>query len=311
MRRKAAAPRAPRTPTDLGGRGWWAAARRAVREIKNDDLSDWAAALTYYAMLSIFPAMLVLTSVLGLIGRSATQPLIDNLGKAAPSEIRKILTGSLRNLQHHQGGAGVLALVALAGALWSASGYVAAFMRASNAIYDVPEGRPVWKTAPVRLLVTLGTMVLMTAAAFMVVVTGGIARRVGDMIGAGSSAVAAWDIAKWPVLLAVVFLAIAILYWASPNARQGFRWVTPGSLVAVLVWLIASGLFAMYVANFASYNKTYGTLAGAVIFLVWLYLSNMAVLLGAEFDAELERGRAIAAGHPAAQEPYVELRDQP
>ena len=205
--------------------------------------------------------------------------------------------------------AGILAVVGLAGALWSASGYIGAFMRASNAIYDVPEGRPIWKTLPIRLGVTVVVMVLLAVSAVAVVATGGVADRLGRLLGIGSAAVSAWNILKWPVLLLIVSFMFALLYWASPNARQGFRWVSPGGILAVVVWVLASVAFAIYVANFSSYNKTYGSLASVIIFLVWLWLSNTAILLGAELNAELERGRAIAGGHPEDREPYMELRD--
>jgi membrane protein len=183
-------------------------------------------------------------------------------------------------------------------------------MRAANKIYDVEEGRPIWKTLPVRLGVTVVMMVLLAVSAIAVVLTGSLAKQVGDLIGVGSSAVNVWDIAKWPVLLLVVSLMFTILYWASPNVKQpGFRWLSPGGIIAVATWVIASGAFAVYVANFSSYNKTYGALAAIVVFLVWLWISNIAVLLGAEFNAELERGRRIEAGHPAGEEPFVEPRD--
>jgi len=301
---------APEGPTDLGGGSWRDVLRRTVREFSEDNLTDWAAALTYYGILAIFPMLIVLVSILGLVGTSATQPLIDNLGKVAPGPAQQIFTSAITNLQKSQGTAGVLFVVGLVGALWSASGYVAAFMRASNAIYDVEEGRPIWKTAPVRVSVTLVLVVLLAVSAVAVVLTGGLAKQVGNVIGVGSSAVTAWDIAKWPVLLLVISLMFAILYWASPNVKQpGFRWVSPGGLLAVVVWIAASALFAVYVANFGSYNKTYGALGGVIIFLVWLWISNVAVLLGAEFNAELERGRRIEAGMPADREPFVEPRD--
>lgn len=296
-------------PSQLSARSWLAALKRTVREFRVDALGDWAAALTYYSVLSIFPALLVLVSLIGLAGRPTIQGLVDNLGQVAPGSVNEILQTAIQNLQRSQGSAGVLALVGLAAALWSASGYVAAFMRASNVIYDVPEGRPVWKTVPIRLGVTVVVMILLAVSAVAVVVTGGLADRVGRLLGIGPAAVTAWDVAKWPVLLLLVSLLFALLYWASPNARQGFRWVTPGGILAVVVWVAASIAFALYVANFASYNKTYGSLGGVIVFLVWLWLSNLAILLGAELNAELERGRAIAAGHPADAEPYMELRD--
>jgi membrane protein len=301
--------RAPEHPTDLTGPAWSAAVKRTVREFRVDNLTDWAAALTYYGVLSIFPAMLVLVSLIGLAGQDATETLIQNVEEVAPEAVRQVLVTGIQQLQQSQRTAGALAIVGLAVAFWSASSYIAAFMRASNAIYDVPEGRPLWKTLPIRIGVTVLITTLLAISALAVVITGGLADRIGRVLGIGSAAVTAWDIAKWPVLLIIVSFMFALLYWASPNARQGFRWLTPGGILAVVVWLIASGAFAVYVANFGSYNKTYGSLAGVIIFLVWLWISNIAVLLGAELNAELQRGRAIAGGHPDEKEPYLELRD--
>jgi membrane protein len=300
---------APDSPTDLSGGSWLAAARRALKEYKADDLQDRAAALTYFGIQSIFPGLLVLVSLLGVLGKSATQPLITNLGNAAPASVRKIVLSDVTHLQHSHAAAGILGIAGILLALWSASNYVAAFMRASNVIYDVPEGRPIWKTAPIRLGVTLVTLILLVAAAVIVVVTGALAQKVGNVLGLGSTAVTVWDIAKWPVLLIIIGLILAILFWASPNARHGFQWVSPGGFAAVVLWLVASALFAVYVANFGHYNRIYGSLGGIIIFLIWMWISNVAILLGAEFNAELERGRAVAAGHPAGQEPFSELRD--
>jgi membrane protein len=300
---------APNTPSELPKTSWWGAVKRTFAEFKDDNLADWAAALTYYGVLSIFPAMLVVISLVGLGGTSVSQSLITNVGDLAPGAVKQVLTNALAELQRGQGGAGLVALAGLAVALWSASGYVAAFMRASNVIYDVPEGRPIWKTIPLRIAVTLVTLVLLAASAIAVVISGPLAQRVGDILGFGSAAVTAWSIAKWPILLLVVSFLFALLYWASPNAKRGFRWVTAGGVLALVVWLLASAGFAFYVANFGSYNKTYGSIAGVIIFLVWLWISNTAILLGAELNAELERGRAIAGGHPEDQEPYVEPRD--
>jgi YihY family inner membrane protein len=300
---------APERPTQLPGGSWWAAVKRTVREFQVDNLKDWAAALTYYSVLSIFPALLVLISLVDLAGPSTIERLLDNLGQVAPGSVNQILEGAITNLRQTRGSAGVLALVGLAVALWSASNYIAAFMRASNAIYDVPEGRPVWKTLPIRIAVTVVVMVLLAVSAVAVVATGGLADRIGRLLGLGSAVVTAWDLVKWPVLLLLISFLFALLYWASPNAKQGFRWVTPGGILAVVVWVVASAGFALYVANFGSYNKTYGSLASVIIFLLWLWLSNTAILLGAELNAELERSRAIAAGHPPDEEPYMELRD--
>ena len=299
----------PERPTQLPGRSWWAAVKRTVREFRVDNLSDWAAALTYYSVLSIFPALLVVVSLVDLAGSKTIQTLLDNLGEVVPGSVNQILATAIENLQQTRGSAGVLALVSLAVALWLASRYIAAFMRASNAIYDVPEGRPIWKTLPIRIGVTVVVMMLLAVSAVAVVATGGVAARFGRLLGIGSTAVRVWDIAKWPVLLLIAGFLFGLLYWASPNARQPFRWVTPGGILAVVVWVLASAGFAVYVANFGSYNKTYGSLASVIIFLVWLWLANTAILLGAELNAELERGRAIAAGHPPDEEPYMELRD--
>jgi membrane protein len=299
----------PDDPTDLSGGSWLAAAKRALKEYKADDLQDRAAALTYFGIQSIFPGLLVLVSLLGLLGKSATQPLINNLGKAVPASVSKIITSEVTHLQGAHAASGIIGIVGLVLALWSASNYVAAFMRASNAIYDVPEGRPIWKTAPIRVGVTVVTMILLVAAAVIVVVTGGLAQKAGNLLGLGPTAVTIWNIGKWPVLLIIVGLILAILFWASPNAKHGFQWVSPGGFIAVVLWLIASALFAVYVANFSHYNKIYGSLAGIIIFLIWMWISNVAILLGAEFNAELERGRAIAGGHPVDEEPFSELRD--
>jgi membrane protein len=266
----------PDDPTDLSGGSWVAAAKRTLKEYKDDGLQDRAAALTYFGIQSIFPGLLVLVALLGFVGRSGTQPLISSLSKAAPASIGKIITSEVTHLQHSHAASGIVGIVGIVLALWSASNYVSAFMRASNAIYDVPEGRPLWKTGPIRLGVTLVTMILLVAAAAIVVVTGGLAQKVGNILGIGPTAVTVWEIAKWPALLVIIGLILAILYWASPNARRGFQWVSPGGFIAVVLWLIASALFALYVANFGHYNKVYGSLAGVIIFLIWMWISNVA-----------------------------------
>jgi membrane protein len=298
----------PGKPTELRGRSWFGVLKRTVTEFKKDNLTDWAAALTYYGILALFPALLVLVSLIGLAGQNTAQSLIDNIAGAAPGSAKTIITNAIQNLQNSKGSAGILFIVGIAGALWSASGYVGAFSRASNAIYEVGEGRPFWKLRPQQVLITLVMVILLAASAIAVVVTGGLADQVGNLVGVGSTAVTVWDIAKWPVLVVLVSIMIGILYWASPNVRQpGFRWISPGSFLAVGIWIVASAAFAFYVANFGSYNKTYGSLGGVIVFLVWLWLSNVAILLGAEFDAELTRGREIEAGR--AGDPILPPRD--
>ena len=305
------AKQAPESPTDLKRPSWVGVLKRTVKGFQRNNLTDWAAALTYYGVLSIFPALIVLVSVLGLIGTSATEPLIDNLGDVAPGPAKEIFTSAIENLEGSQGAAGVFFVIGILGAIWAASGYIAAFMRASNAIYAMEEGRPIWKTLPVRVGLTALLMLLTAASAVAVTLTGGLAEEVGNLLGLGDTAVTVWNIAKWPVLLLLVSFMFAVLYWAAPNVKQpGFRWISPGGLLAVVGWVIASAAFAFYVANFGSYNETYGTLAGSIVFLVWLWISNLMILLGAEFNAELERGRAIEGGmRPPDKEPFVEPRD--
>ncbi|HEX2070618.1 MAG TPA: YihY/virulence factor BrkB family protein [Thermoleophilaceae bacterium] len=301
---------APDGPTDLDSGSKKGVLRRTFTEFQDDNLTDWAAALTYYGVLSIFPALLALVSVVGLLGESTTQSLIDNVEQAAPGPARDIVVSAIENLSN-QGSAGILFVVGLAGALWSASGYVAAFMRASNSIYDIGEGRPIYKTLPVRIGTTLVLVILLAITALAVAITGPLAEEVGSLVGLGDTAVTVWDVAKWPVLFLVVSFMFAFLYWAAPNAKQpGFRWISPGGMLGVAIWIVASALFALYVASFASYNETYGSLGGVIAFLVWLWISNLAILIGAEFNAELERGRRIEAGDVGPdEEPFVEPRD--
>jgi membrane protein len=304
--------REPEQPTDVPKPAWGGVLKRTMREFQGDNLTDLAAALTYYGVLAIFPMLIVIVSVLGLIGNSVTQPLLQNVSAIAPGAAQSILKSAITNIQSHKGTAGVLFIVGLLAALWSASGYIAAFMRAANVVWDVPEGRPFYKTIPIRLAVTLITVVLLTVSAAAVVLTGSLAGKVGNVIGVGSTAVTIWDIAKWPVMVVLVSFILAILYYAAPNVRQpGFAWVSPGSMLAVVLWIVVSALFAFYVASFSSYNKTYGAMASVVVFLVWLWLTNVAILLGAEFNAELERGRQIIGGHPEEKEPYLPMRDEP
>ncbi|MER5512738.1 YihY/virulence factor BrkB family protein [Streptomyces sp. NPDC002766] len=302
--------RAPDTPTKLPKGAWRAVLKGSLREFKDDELTDRAAALTYYGVLALFPALLVLVSLLGISGKSATDSVLANIKKFAPGSARDIITRAVEQLQSNAGVGSVMAIVGIVLAVWSASGYVAAFIRAANAVYDMPEGRPVWKILPVRLGVTIVLLVLAVVSALIVVFTGSLARQAGRALGIGDTALTVWSIAKWPVLVVLVTVMIAILYWATPNAKvKGFRWVTPGSFLALVIWMIASAGFAFYVANFASYNKTYGTMAGVIVFLLWLWITNLAILLGLEFDAETVRQRAIAGGHPPEAEPYTQPRD--
>ncbi|SFR20107.1 membrane protein [Lentzea waywayandensis] len=297
-------------PTKLPKGAWWGVLKRTVKEFNDDNLTDWAGALTYYAVLSLFPGLIVLTSVLALLGDTTTQELLKYVDQVAPGQAGELIRSSVEELRKGQSAAGLLGIIGLLTAFWTASGYLGAFMRASNAVYDVEEGRPFWKTVPLRLALTLGSVVLVSLTLGALVLTGGVADTVGNFLGLGDTVVTVWDVVKWPVILLLVSLAFAVLYWAAPNVRQpGWRWITPGSLLAIVLWALATVGFALYVANFASYNKTYGSLGGVIVFLVWLWISNIAVLLGVEFDAELARGRRIEQG--ADPESSPEPRDLP
>jgi len=286
--------------------------KRTVTKFRADNLTDWAAALTYYGILSIFPSLIVLVSILGLAGDSATQSVLDNVNALGPGPAQDIVNGAIKQIAASQGTAGVALAVGLAAALWSASGYVGAFSRASNVMYEIDEGRPFWKLRPLQLVVTMVLLLLVAISAIAIVVTGPLAEQVGKLFGLEGTAVTVWDIAKWPVIVLVVITMLAVLYYATPNVRHpGFRWITPGGVLAVFLWIAASAAFALYVANFSSYNATYGSLAGVVAFLVWLWISNLAVLLGAELNAELERGRELESGVPQEETIAIEPRSQP
>ena len=300
----------PDSPGDVPKAGWFAVVKRSFKQFKHDNVTDFAAALTYFGILAIFPFILALVSVLGLLGKSQTDQVVKNISAIAPGAITGVLNSIIGQVQGKAGAAGLALIISLALALWSASGYVAAFMRASNVIYGVEEGRPIWKTAPVRLLVTLALVVMLAVSAVMVIATGPVAKQLGSAFGVGDTAVLVWEIAKWPVLIIVVSLMFSLLYLACPNVKQpGLKWVSLGGVIAVLVWILASALFALYVSLAGSYNKTYGTFATVIIFLVWLWITNIALLLGAEINAESQRERAIQAGLSADVEPFAELRD--
>jgi len=303
--------RAPDSPTDLGGTSKKDTLKRTFKEFSADNITDWAAALTYYGVQALFPALIALVSIIGLVGSSATDPLIENVGKVAPGPAKEILTSAIMGLASSKGAAGFAFIIGLLLALNSASSYVSAFTRASNAIYDVEEGRPVWKLKPQQIGIVLVLILLLVVIAVAVTVSGPLAQEVGKVIGVGDTAVTIWDIAKIPVIILLVSFLFAFLYWAAPNVKQpGFKFVSPGGIVAVVIWIIASLLFALYVSQFASYNKTYGSIGGVIAFLVWLWITNIAILFGAEFNSELQRSQQREAGQRAPlDEPFLEPRD--
>ncbi len=295
--------------------GWFATLRRTATEFSEDNLTDWAAALTYYGLLSLFPALIALVSVVGVIGdpQSTTRTITDIVTRIGPESAAQTFSGPIESITSNQSRAGIALVVGLLVALWSASGYVGAFMRVSNVIYETPEGRPIWKLRPLQMLVTLAMVILLALVALGLVLTGPIVDAVAEPIGLSSTATTIWDIAKWPVLAALFVTMISILYYASPNVKvRGFKWVTPGSIVALVVWVLASAGFAFFVSNFGSYDKTYGALAGMVVLLIWLWITNLAILFGHELNAERERSAEIGEGKARAdREIQLEPRDEP
>jgi membrane protein len=303
----------PEKPSDLEKRSWWKTIKRTVQEFQDDNITDRAAALTYYSVLSLFPALLVLVAILGLAGgQKTTQALLDIINKVGPKSAVDTFRPAIEGVINSKGGAGALFGVGLLGAVWSASGYVGAFFRAANDIWEIEEGRGPAKLIPLRLGVTLLMLTLVAAVMIALVISGPLAEAVGSVVGLGGTAVTVWSVAKWPVILLVVAGLVAFLYYVAPNARlPGFRWVTPGGFFAVIASIVASIGFGFYVSNFGSYNATYGALGGVIVFLLWLWIINNALLLGAELDAELERSRQLEAGMDAEEELQLEPRTEP
>jgi membrane protein len=291
---------APDSPTDIKGRQWGQVLKRTVKEFRKDNLTDWAAALTYYGVLALFPALIALVSIVGLLGQSTVNNLKQNIGAIpAAGQAKQIILNTINNLASHPNAAGIAFIIGLAIAVWSASAYIGAFIRASNAIYETGEGRPFYKLRPLQMGITLVMLILITLTLAAIVITGPVTQKVGQAIGLGNTGQTIFDIAKWPVILLVVSFMFSLLYYAAPNVKQpGFKWFTPGGVLAVLIWLAASALFALYVKFFPN-NKTYGSFGGVIVFLTWLWISNIAVLLGQEMNAELERQRELDAGLPA------------
>ena len=289
--------------------------KRTLAEFQEDNLSDWAAALTYYGLLSLFPALIAMVSLIGIFGdpQTTTAKLTEIVNEIGPESSAETFKGPIESIVKNQSAAGLAFVFGLALALWSASGYVGAFIRASNIIYETPEGRPFWKLRPLQIAVTLAMIVMMALLAIGLVLTGPVVEAIARPIGLSGTAVDVWNIAKWPVMAAIFILMVDVLFYASPNVKvRGFRWVTPGALVAIVVWAIASALFALYVSNFGAYDKTYGTLAGLVVLLLWFWITNLAILFGHQLNAERERSAEIEEGIPRAEKRIqLEPRDDP
>jgi membrane protein len=295
--------------------GLFATLKRTLTEFQEDNLSDWAAALTYYGLLALFPALIAMVSLIGIFGdpKTTTGTLTEIIEEIGPASASETFQGPIESIVDNRSAAGLAFVFGLALALWSASGYVGAFTRASNIIYETPEGRPFWKLRPLQIAVTLAMIVMMALLALGLVLTGPVVSAIADPIGLSSTAVDVWNVAKWPVMAAIFILMVDVLYYTTPNVKlRGFKWVTPGALVAIVVWAIASAQFAFYVANFSSYDKTYGTLAGLVVLLLWFWITNLAILFGHQMNAERERSAEIEEGLPRAEkEIQLEPRDEP
>ncbi len=301
----------PDSPTDLTRRSWKMAFTGALSKFSRDQGTDLAASLTYYSVLALFPALIALVSLLGVFGQGpGTVDAVLEVGEDfVPAETLETIRPIIESMTQNQA-AGIGLFIGLAGALWSASGYVGAFGRAMNRIYGVDEGRPIWKLRPLMLLVTLVVLVLVALTAMSLVLTGPVARGVGNVVGLEDTAVQIWGIAKWPVLLLIVMAIVAILYYATPNVQQPrFRWISVGAAFAVVVWIVASGLFGLYVSMAGNYDATYGSLASVIVFLLWLWITNIALLLGAELDVEVERSRELQAGMAAEEDILLPPRD--
>lgn len=290
---------------------WWFVLRGTVREFLEDGLIDQSAALTYFTILSVFPAGITLVALVSLFGQDPAnlRYLASELDGVIPAETLE--TGMLildSVITSGSAGLGITAGTLIA--LWTASLYVRAFGRAMNRIYDVEEGRPLWKLWPQMVLLTAVLLVLLAVNIVLLVVTGPVAHTLGQLFGLGALALQTWGIVKWPLQLVLVAIMLALLYYYTPNVRlPRMRWISVGSVVAILIGALASFGFGVYVGNFARYDVTYGALAGVVIFLLWVWIMNLAILFGAELDGELERARQLRLGEPAEEEVTLIPRD--
>ncbi|MDF2823274.1 MAG: putative ribonuclease [Mycobacterium sp.] len=304
-------PRKPDSPADLTKPSLKFVLRRTIGEFSRDQCTDLAAALTYYSVLSLFPALVVVVSLLGVIGQGekTADTILGLIGDISPGEAADTLRQPIEQLVAAPS-AGFALIVGIVGAVWSASGYVGAFGRAMNRIYEVEEGRSAVKLRIQQLLLTFASLIVVSLVVLMLTVSGPVAEAIGGALGLGETALTIWNIARWPVLLILVIAGVALLYHSSPNVEQPkFRWVSVGAAIAIVTWVIASVLFGLYVSNFGSYNKTFGALAGVIVFLLWLWITNLALLFGAEVDSELERGRQLQAGMAAEDDLKLPLRD--
>ncbi|MEV6836557.1 YihY/virulence factor BrkB family protein [Streptomyces sp. NPDC051133] len=267
----------------------WAALRRTPVAIWDDDVTDWAAALTYYAVLALFPLLLVLLSVLGLTVPTAKPEVIDRLSQAVPVTSRAMLRSTLRQMAGQSSTAWTLVFLGGSAALWSGCSYLSVFRRALHAMHRIDAHRPVWRTAPriiATALVLIGLLLTSTVALFL---TGGLTRRLGRALNWGTGPQAAWDTLRWPVVAAVAVALVLVLYRSGPDSSRSVGRMAPGGALAVVLLLTVSLGMAVYTSHVGTYHRLYGSLGGVVVFLIWLWLSNLALLVGAQFNAELAK----------------------
>jgi membrane protein len=282
----------------MGNRSLVEGAKRYVKASRGDN----AAALTYYSVLSLFPAILVGTSLIGLLSKDATNALLDGIASVAPADTLKIIEDAVARLQMNPATAGFVAILGLVTALWAASNYVAAFSRALNAVYGTGETRKWWTVLIVRVVLTIVVGALTAVCAIAAATGGAVARAIGKALGMGGTAVTVWNWVKWPIVIILVIVIVALLYRFAPAKRSRLRERAPGAALAVVLWIVASAAFGLYVANFGSYDKTYGALGGVIVFLVWLWITNAVLLFGAEYNATAETETEGEASEPSASE---------
>jgi membrane protein len=301
---RSAAEQGPDSPADLPKPHWKSVLKRTVSEFGTDGGTDLAAALTYYSIMSLAPMLLALSTMLSFIGQGdATQQVVEDLGAelGLQENVISTVTAYLDSMAQSEA-AGILLFVGLAVALWSASNYVNAFSRMMNRVYEIEEGRPMWRLRPWLLALTVVILLLLITIVLSITLSGTVSELILGTVGLSGTANAIWNVAKWPFIVFMLVVIVALLYWATPNIRQPrFRWLSPGAAVAVVVAILAAAGFGIYVANFGNYNRTYGAIGGVIVVLLLIFIINNVLVLGAELDAELERGRELAAGMPAEE----------
>ncbi|MFH9268532.1 YihY/virulence factor BrkB family protein [Streptomyces sp. NPDC017546] len=272
-------------------RRWGIALRRTPVSLWNDDITDWAAALTYYAILALLPALLATVSVIGLASPDATGALIADITAFAPAESGEALRRPLEAATEQRSAVWLLVATGSVSAVWSACSYLAVFRRAMHAMHGVRDTRPPLRQAHIIVVSAIGLLLLLMTSAFAIVMTGPSARWLGRRIGLPHEGETLWAALKWPLLVFLVACLIMVLFSTGPRSARGVRRSLPGGILAALCWLTASALFALYATQVGSYSRLYGSLAGLVVFLIWIWFANLSLLAGAQFNVELRRAQ--------------------